>query len=246
MIRTILFDLDGTLLDARGAGRRSMTRAFEEIVGRKPDERSLLDFAGRTDLAILRTFLSRAGIDPNDQALCREILDRYVAHIAEELARTEGCRLYPGVTDLLIRLRGEDEFLLGLLTGNCEGAARQKLLYFSIDRTFDFGAFGDESDDRNALLGIAKSHAERRAGHEIDRRSIAIVGDTPLDIECAHSGGASVLAVATGLFDQASLAKHRPDQLLPDLTDTEGVLRHLRRLTDPNRPGARATRHRAN
>ncbi len=66
----------------------------------------------------------------------------------------------------------------------------------------------------------------------MDLAAAIVVGDTPLDIRCARAGNASVLAVATGLFDAETLAEHKPDALLGDLSDTAEVVEILRRLGD--------------
>jgi phosphoglycolate phosphatase-like HAD superfamily hydrolase len=44
-----------------------------------------------------------------------------------------------------------------------------------------------------------------------------IIGDTPLDITAARSGGVKVIAVATGAVSEQKLAEHNPDGLLPSI-----------------------------
>ena len=53
------------------------------------------------------------------------------------------------------------------------------------------------------------------------------MGDTPADIRCARAIGARVLAVATGFYTLAELSEFQPDLLLPNLAQTESVLRHM-------------------
>jgi phosphoglycolate phosphatase-like HAD superfamily hydrolase len=53
--------------------------------------------------------------------------------------------------------------------------------------------------------------AALEAGHgrfEADR--IIVIGDTPLDVDCAHAYGARAIAVATGPFSHDALAETGP------------------------------------
>lgn len=245
MIRLILFDIDGTLLDCHGAGRRAYVRAIEEITGRQIEKQTSHDFIGRPDSAILRILLRRVGIRAPDPALKERIVTLYLRYLAGAMAGREGCTLLPGVCELLDALAEEREFRTGLLTGNLEAGARLKLAQVGLDSRFGFGAFGNDDEDRDRLLTIARSRAEAREGRSIEAAQIVIVGDTPLDIRCAHSGGAAVLAVSTGFYDRAALAAHQPDRLLDDLQDTAEVLTALRELSDPARPRKGATPRRA-
>ena len=49
--RTLYFDIDGTLMVARGAGRSAFTQAFEDVYDKLIDI-SHINFAGATDLGI--------------------------------------------------------------------------------------------------------------------------------------------------------------------------------------------------
>ncbi|MBA2340425.1 MAG: HAD hydrolase-like protein, partial [Pyrinomonadaceae bacterium] len=52
------------------------------------------------------------------------------------------------------------------------------------------------------------------------------IGDTPNDIACARHFGAKAIAVATGRSHNVdALLACQPDALLPDLSDTERVIR---------------------
>ena len=56
----ILFDVDGTLIDTAGAGKRAMERSFRDVLGVDGFERAAgVPYAGRTDPTILES-LARA------------------------------------------------------------------------------------------------------------------------------------------------------------------------------------------
>ena len=132
----------------------------------------------------------------------------------------------PGVRTLLDTLAARDDVSLALLTGNFRESAEIKLAHFDLWRYFAWGAFGEEAFERNHLLPIALDrHRERHA--PIDAADVIVIGDTPHDIRCARSGGARVVAVATGNYDASSLRAHAPDLLLDDLSDIAAFLRAI-------------------
>ena len=64
----LLFDIDGTLVDTGGAGRRAVERAFHARHGR-PDACASISFGGMTDRAICRGGLIAIGAAPSDDAI---------------------------------------------------------------------------------------------------------------------------------------------------------------------------------
>jgi phosphoglycolate phosphatase len=234
LIRIVLFDVDGTLCETAGAGRRAFIRATTEILGREIDG-AQVSFAGRTDLAILNDILSMAGIPDPDASLIDAVLTRYLERLDEELAHGPAGRVYPGVPELLERLDGDPEFAVGLLTGNIETAAYRKLERFGISGAFGFGAFGSDDADRDRLVPIARRRAFDRHGADAWEAMVAVIGDTPHDIRCARAGEAAAVVVATGFSDVETLARNAPDALLTDLSRTDEVHALLRRLTSAPR-----------
>jgi phosphoglycolate phosphatase len=224
----ILFDVDGTLLLSGGAGVRSMSRAFEQLFG-VADAFAGIEVAGRTDTYLLSRAFRRAGL-PDTAADHRHFREAYLAVLDDEIHHAgKGRRgVMPGVQPLLERLRHDGAFHLALLTGNYEPAAYLKLQHFGLGDFFGWGAFGDESEDRNELGRLVMRRAEARAVPIAARSRAIVVGDTPYDIACAHAIGARALAVATGSHSIEQLEQAGADVVVADLSDVDRTLSLLR------------------
>ena len=223
----ILFDIDGTLLLSGRAGLRAMTRAFEKAFG-VPDAFAGTHFGGRTDSFLVSYALANAGLADTPQHHER-FRDTYVPLLAEEIQQpgTGHKGLMPGARELLEALEDHDHLHLALLTGNYREAASIKLAYFEVEEFFEWGAFSDDSADRNALVPIARSRAETYDIPSAALDRIIVIGDTPHDIACAHAGRASCIAVATGGSSVEELRAAGADVVFENLEDTEAVLRVL-------------------
>ena len=224
MPKLVLFDIDGTLLDPAGAGRRAMLAAMERVFGTTGPADGYR-MAGKVDTQIVTELLRGAGLD---DARIRATLPTYWAQYVAELQRIIGehpVRVLPGVRPLLERLREHPQVVLGLLTGNIRAAAWIKLTAVSLAKYFDeMGAFGDEAHSRPELPVIAARRAAERFGKEFQGKDIVIIGDTPADIQCGQAVGAKTIAVATGPYSCEALRQHNPDYCFPDLRDTEAVM----------------------
>lgn len=224
----VLFDIDGTLLLSGGAGVRAMTRTFEMIFGVADGFRGVA-IAGYTDTHLLSLALSRAHLPDTPETHTR-FRDAYVSILAEEIRQPgDGPRgVMPGVDAVLAALGAEPRFHLALLTGNYERAAQIKLGHFGLAGFFSWGAFGEESADRNELGRVAMIRAHQQGVPDDARARAVIIGDTPRDIACAHAAGARAIAVATGAYSVEDLQAAGADVTLPDLSDTGHVLGLLR------------------
>ena len=224
-MRVCLFDIDGTLVNAGGAGQAAMEKALARAFGvTRPTEG--ISTAGRTDRAIIEDLMAFHGL-PCDEATWERVREFYLEGLPVELARLDGLAL-PGVNELLAELSGRDDVVLGLLTGNLVEGARRKLGHFGLDGHFDrdgqlFGGFGDHDRDRDDVARQGREHVRQ----ELDwwePNEVWVIGDTPLDVQCARAIGVRVLAVATGMFSRDEIAAGEPDQLLGDLGDTGRVV----------------------
>jgi phosphoglycolate phosphatase len=213
---TALFDIDGTLLNTGGAGRRAMHRAASKLFG--VSEFPAVEFSGRTDFAIFHDLLAGLRLEPRDHyAVFRR---HYHAELESELEsrRDAGSSLLPGVLRLLLELSASADWELGLVTGNSERGARLKLRHSEIDHFFRSGGFGDWLDCRTMVAANAVE-AMRKAGLGCDPATTVVIGDTLHDIQCARGNGMKVLAVATGWSSMSELAQAFPDLLVESLQD---------------------------
>ncbi|HWI18798.1 MAG TPA: HAD family hydrolase [Vicinamibacterales bacterium] len=223
----ILFDIDGTLLLSGRAGLRAMTRAFEKTFGVK-DAFAGESFGGRTDSFLVSNALRSAGL-PDTPDHHERFRENYIPILAEEIQHpgTGHKGLMPGAVELLDTLDDHHHLHLALLTGNYREAAEIKLQHFEIWDYFEWGAFSDDSADRNALVPIACRRAETYDIPPEAIERVIVIGDTPHDIECAKVAGAKSIAVATGGFTMDQLKTAGADEVLRDLSDTKAVLKLL-------------------
>lgn len=201
-----------------------MTRAFEDLYS-VPNAFEGVPFNGRTDAWILSRAAAAHGID--DEAITR-FKPLYLDYLADELHQPGPRKgVMPGVGPLLDALSRREDVFLALLTGNFELGARLKLEHFDLWRYFSCGAFGDTTHDRNGLLPDALARVAVCGGPQAAPADIVIIGDTPLDVGVAISGGTRSMAVATGSHTVDELRVSGADVVFQDLSDLEAVLAAL-------------------
>ncbi len=228
-MKLVLFDIDGTLLWSDGAGRRSMNAALREAIGTAgPGDYS---YDGKTDPQIARDIMTHAGC-PSDEIDARipPLLARYVSLLAEDL-RERRLQLFAGVAALLDAVDAAGDLTLGLLTGNVRAGAELKLRAAGLDfARFRVGAFGSDHVERPELPAIAQRRARESLGLEIRGADVVVIGDTPADIACGRGIGARAIAVATGHYPSAELARHAPAAVFATLEDTPALLKVIRHV----------------
>jgi phosphoglycolate phosphatase-like HAD superfamily hydrolase len=226
LMRLILWDIDGTLVQAGEVGRDIFTEAFQAVLGRAPDQvtAKALVMAGRTDPEIALEFLAAHEVEGERHlpAFSAALVTALAAKAA--VIRDRG-RALPGARDILDTLDRTDGVVQSLLTGNVQPNALLKLASFELDGYLDFevGGFGSDHHHRPSLVQVARDKAERKYGTTFDGTATVLVGDTPLDVAAGKAGGARVVAVATGPYRAEELAATGADAVLKDLRDTEAA-----------------------
>jgi phosphoglycolate phosphatase len=210
--RILLFDIDGTLVSTGGAGAVAWKRAFQELHGIPADIGEYTD-AGMTDPDVgAKTFAAIMHRDPTPHELA-QLLQRRLEYLPEAVAESEGYRVLPGVPERLRQL-SRDGHLLGIITGNGDGAAHIKLARGDLNRWFTFGAYASANLERADIVRQAVQRGEAMLGRDVPNTEIFVVGDTPRDVEAARAAGCTALAIATGRHDAEALRAAGADHVL--------------------------------
>jgi phosphoglycolate phosphatase-like HAD superfamily hydrolase len=210
-----LFDIDGTLLRTAGAGMAALASALLDEFG--VADVSEVQTSGRTDRGIVRDVFERHEI-PHSQENWLRWRAAYLQRLMAALATRPG-EVLPGVVDLLARLAARKDVAIGLLTGNLREGARIKLAHYGLDHFFSFGAYGDEHFDRDDIAREALALVRQRFEGRVGCHDVWVIGDTPLDVQCARAIGARCVGVTTGLYRRDELVAAAPDLLLDSLTE---------------------------
>lgn len=209
----VLFDIDGTILHGGGLGRECLLAAVDEalLAAGRPRLHALRTagtagnpaahpIAGKTDLQFLHeTLLPLIGPEALAEIIS-PVFDLHAQNLIQHFTAQRGVVLLPGVRELIAALEEREDCCLGLLTGNIEAGARAKLAVFDLNHHFSLGAFGDEALLRRELPPIALRKARERHAVDFQPEAVAVIGDTPNDVDCARPLGLRSIAVATGPY----------------------------------------------
>jgi phosphoglycolate phosphatase len=215
VIKTVLFDIDGTLLVTGGAGAVAWQRAFRELHGIDANIEEHTH-AGMTDpeiaAIVFREVIGRDGSEAERAAA----IAGYLSHLEDAVGESKGYRTMPGIEALLEELV-EQGVLLGIVTGNIESAAHIKLARANLNRFFSFGGYGSDSSDRTELTRKALERGGTVSGSPVALTATIAVGDTPRDVKAGHGAGIRVVGVATGSYTLEQLREAGADWALADV-----------------------------
>jgi len=214
----ILFDVDGTLIDAGRAGSRAMAAAFRRLHGIENAFEGVV-FDGMTDPWIIDRAAELRGLPPLD-ATSGERQRFYECYLDELRRLVHGgveSRVHPGIRELLDRFTGAGA-ALALATGNIAAGAREKLSPHGLNDYFPVGGFGDDHRDRAELTRLAAERASRHCGVQFAPGRIVVVGDSVRDVMAARANGFRSVTVCTGWTSREKLLEMGPDLIFDDFS----------------------------
>ncbi|MEU7475905.1 haloacid dehalogenase-like hydrolase [Lentzea sp. NPDC042327] len=221
----VLWDIDNTLISARGFGGLMYREAFRTAFGR--DLAGPVDLGGRTELDIIAECLRQHGIEHTPESSARLAAALAGCFEARRGELTGHGEVLPGAREALEAFAADPRVHQGVLTANLGSVARVKLEEFGLAHLVDWdvSAYGDDHADRAELVAFARDrarHVRRFADDEV-----VLIGDTPHDVRAALDSGVRLVAVATGRSTAAQLAAAGATTVLDDLSDLDRVRRHV-------------------
>ncbi len=212
-VQLIIYDLDGTLVDAFEDIRRCANRTLVSY-GLAPitleQTRSYIGNASRK-------FVERA-LGPENAHLLDEAYARYVGHYTRHPA--EAVRTYPGVEATLERIRARG-LRQAVLTNKLQHITEAICRKTGLADWFD-GIWGDDGHTPH------KPHPDA-IGRLLDHFGLApgqclMVGDGRPDHEVARAVGMPVAGATWGMLTREQIEALEPDFLLENITQLPGLL----------------------
>jgi phosphoglycolate phosphatase len=197
-VRSVVFDLDGTLIDSVPDVWASVNDMLEKF-GRSPLPRERVQrlVGGGARRLVERAFLE-TGPRPSAADTERGVdafLSAYRTH------PTRHTRIYPGVVETLTRLKRAD-FRLGICTNKPKVMADLVLSRLGLDVCLDGVSCGDQLPYQKPD-GRHVAHAMKLI--DADTGTTVLVGDSRVDLDAATAAGIPMIAVAYGYEERSRL-----------------------------------------
>ncbi len=201
-IQSVLFDLDGTLVDSRGAIGAALSHALERLGHSAPADFSVDDHIGMALLDIFRDAFGITG-ERAEQGIAhyREYYDREARHET---------RVYAQVASALAELTAHGRRLY-VATVKPGPIAEKVLAEMGLADHFA-GVAGSSMDHSRRSKADIIGHALRE--HGIDAAHAAMVGDRAQDITGARSHGLLAVGVTWGFGSAEELRAAAADHLV--------------------------------
>ena len=236
-IKPILFDVDGTLCRSEALSIDAYYCCVSDVVGQSiTNENTKVNLHGQTDSSLLQDILRYHAFEESEiKSAVKKFFQLHPKYLETSLAKGFDSKPCPGAQDILdwLAVKKQDHSLtkpkvpIGLLTGNSQPNAILKIKAAGIDPSvFDLSisSFGDEHDTRLGLFEDSMRKLKSQYGVPVSAGNVTLVGDTPLDVECAKRAGCNVVAVSTGDYSKDQLARLGPDTVCERLPEAEGYL----------------------
>lgn len=220
-MKIVLFDIDGTLIKAGGAGARGLNRAVKELCGVDNicDKFSLQGATDKENFTV--AFTQARGKKPTAEQF-RELELKYLRFLPAEVKQSIKSKNYSklnGVEKLLVMLSKRKDVLVGLGTGNLRKGAFIKLEPSGLGKYFAFGGYGCDSHIRSRVLMKAVERAGKVLKAAVRPADVYVIGDTHLDVAAAKDAGYHSAAVLDGFGDEKLVMRSGAELIVKDFKD---------------------------
>jgi HAD superfamily hydrolase (TIGR01509 family) len=207
-IKTILFDLDGTLIDSTKAYYQIFDETCKRLNLTTPDYKTTV-IASNTGKDIFELFLSK------DQLKDKDYWKKEFATISADLWKDifpKEATCIPGIEKTLTQLKSLG-YQFGIVTSSSTNALvplEEKNLLPLFDVIITSSDVKRKKPDPEPILSALQKL-------QAPREKAVIVGDTPLDILAGRAANIKTIGVQTGHHTESLLLETPPDHLLPDI-----------------------------
>lgn len=197
MIKTVIFDLDGTLLNTLDDLADSMNYALSECGYPKREKEEIRRFIGGGATVLVRSSLPE-GVSEEEYEKCLRI---FLPYYKENSDKKTG--LYPGIKKLVDRLYKEN-YSMAVVSTKGDAAVKKLISKFLGERISI--ALGEEKGIRRKPAPDSVLKAMELLGAQ--KETTVYVGDSEVDVETAKNAGIPCISVTWGFRDKEEIARY--------------------------------------
>jgi HAD superfamily hydrolase (TIGR01509 family) len=195
MIKAVIFDMDGTLVDSVDLHARAWQDAFRDF-GYEFELKAIRDQIGKGGDQLLPVFLTREEIDAKERALEKHrgdvLKERYLSQIAA----------FPKVTELFHRIRADKIKIILASSAKAEELQIYKKIA-GLEGLIDAETSSDDAEKSKPHPDIFQAAMAKLEG--VHKSEVVVIGDTPYDAEAAGKAGLRTIGFRCGGFAEAGL-----------------------------------------
>jgi phosphoglycolate phosphatase-like HAD superfamily hydrolase len=234
-MKLVLFDLDGTLVSAGGAGRNALNKAVKKLF--KADKVcSKFCIQGSTDKENFKNAVTYATNKQPTQKQIDSVVKEYLKILPSEVKKSVKAKRYKkikGIDRFLKTLSNTKDVMIGLGTGNLKEGAYLKLGPSKLEKYFSFGGFGCDDFNRTKVLKCGVKRAEKLVKTKFKPSQVYIIGDTHKDVIAAKQADYHCAIVRDGFGDMDKIQAEAPEFITKDFSDLDLWLIWLGLKKDP-------------
>lgn len=204
-IKLIIFDLDGTLVNAYQAVCESLKYALGALGYPLADDLTIKRSVGWGERNLMSRFVRAEDID--------KIISIYRQHHKHSLKR--GTKFMPGAKELLKTLK-EKDFILAVATNRPEWSTNVILSHLRIKDYFSYILCGDMLKKQKPAPEILEKIL---AKFSLKPNEALFVGDMTVDVQTGNSAGVPTVAVATGSSTEEELSVLKPFRIIRNISN---------------------------
>ncbi len=214
-IKTIIFDLDGTLLNTLDDLSSSVNYALRQHGLAERSQAEVRQFLGNG----IRRLIEQSVPAGTDEQKTEDVFQTFRSHYLEH--SLDQTRPYDGIEDLLHQLN-DMKVATAIVSNKLDPAVKELHQHFFSDTIRV--AIGETKTIRRKPAPDMVDECIRLLG--CDRQTCLYVGDSEVDLQTAHNAGLPCLSVSWGFRDKKQLIEagattiiDRPDELIDILAN---------------------------
>lgn len=203
--KLIIFDLDGTLVDAYPAIIKSFNYAMQKMCYPKQDDLTIRRAVGLGDANLLKPFIKMDDL--------KKTLRLYRNH--HKTALLQYSRIFPKVNIMLRYLKNKG-YKIAVASNRPTRFSRILISHLGLEKYFDYVLCADRLEHIKPHPEILNRIMRK---FSLEPKQVLYVGDMVIDVQAGRRAKVRTIAVTTGSNTKQEIEKEKPGKVIRKITE---------------------------